>query len=155
MVHKEFTFLLDEAHMLSRIRSWLCARRRILLFLCGVFGAYLLMFALGITCPIKFLTGVSCPGCGLTRACVSALCLRFADAFAYHPLFWLVPVALVLLALEKRSRVCRIAFYSIVGIAVAVYAVRMADPSDTVVVFAPQDGALVRAAEHILSLLKK
>ena len=40
-------------------------------------------------CPAKKLFGIDCPGCGLTRACLSALRLDFASAFEYHPLFWL------------------------------------------------------------------
>ena len=44
---------------------------------------YAVMFFCGITCPIRYVFGVSCPGCGMTRACMSALCLDFGDAFAY------------------------------------------------------------------------
>ena len=51
--------------------------------------------ALGIGCPIKFITGISCPGCGMTRAWLEALRLDFDAALAYHPLFWTVPIVLV------------------------------------------------------------
>ena len=27
----------------------------------------------GITCPIKYITGISCPGCGMTRAWLSLI----------------------------------------------------------------------------------
>ena len=46
-------------------------------------------------CPFSYLFGLSCPGCGMTRAFFSLLQLRFAEAFYYHPLFPLV----ILLAL--------------------------------------------------------
>lgn len=29
---------------------------------------YLVLEGFGITCPIKFLTGISCAGCGMSRA---------------------------------------------------------------------------------------
>lgn len=52
---------------------------------------YTVFHLLGIGCPIKFITGVSCPGCGMTRAIWSAFHLRFSEAFYFHPLFFLVP----------------------------------------------------------------
>ena len=54
--------------------------------------ALLCIVCLGIGCPIRSLTGIPCPGCGLTRAWKAALQLEFADAFRYHPMFWSVPV---------------------------------------------------------------
>lgn len=56
----------------------------------------LALSVLGIGCPIKFVTGVSCPGCGMTRAWLSALSLRFDEALSYHPLYWLLIPALFL-----------------------------------------------------------
>ncbi len=46
-----------------------------------------LMLIFKIPCPIKHLTGLSCAGCGMTRAMISALRLDFAAAFEYHPLW--------------------------------------------------------------------
>ena len=62
----------------------------------------LLLHVTGIGCPIKFATGVSCPGCGLTRAWLSVLELRLDLAFAYHPLFWAVPLAFAVECLKDR-----------------------------------------------------
>ncbi len=45
-----------------------------------------------LPCIIKSLTGVSCPGCGMTQAFVAAIRLDFAAAFSYHKMFWSVPV---------------------------------------------------------------
>lgn len=47
---------------------------------------------LGINCIILYLTKIPCPGCGITRACLAALRLEFAQAFSYNPMFWSVPV---------------------------------------------------------------
>lgn len=38
-------------------------------------------------CPFKALTGIDCPACGMTRACISALKGDFATAVSYHPLY--------------------------------------------------------------------
>lgn len=38
-------------------------------------------------CPFDFIFGISCPGCGMTRALISALHFDFSMAFYYHPLF--------------------------------------------------------------------
>ena len=46
-------------------------------------------------CPFKAVTGIPCPGCGMTRAVLSALRGDFRTAFYYHPL-WIVAVPLVL-----------------------------------------------------------
>lgn len=43
-------------------------------------------------CPIKYIFGLSCPTCGLTRAIISAFQLKFTTAFYYH-LFW--PVVII------------------------------------------------------------
>ena len=59
------------------------------LFVC--IGAILLVFWIfDLPCIIKLFTGVSCPGCGMTRAYMSLLRLDFASAFYYHPLWLLV-----------------------------------------------------------------
>lgn len=58
----------------------------------GVFLLFVaLLYVLHIGCPIKFITGLSCPGCGLTRAWVSFLTLDPVTAMEYHPLFWMIP----------------------------------------------------------------
>lgn len=46
-------------------------------------------------CPINFIFGIPCPGCGMSRALFYALTLNFEKAFAMHPLFALVPLALI------------------------------------------------------------
>ena len=46
---------------------------------------------LGGICPIRMLTGLSCPGCGTTRAANAVLHGRFADALSYN---YLLPLEL-------------------------------------------------------------
>ena len=57
---------------------------------------YIVIESLGVTCPILFLTGISCAGCGMSRAWLSLLRLDLAGAFAFHPLFWLTVAAAAL-----------------------------------------------------------
>lgn len=67
--------------------------RRTKLALTGLMLVYVgVVYLLPFTCPILFLTGIHCPGCGLTRAWLAALQGAFARAFVYHPMFWAVPV---------------------------------------------------------------
>lgn len=100
----------------------------------------------GIGCPIKFLSGVSCAGCGMTRAISSALRGSFADAFAYHPLFMLPPVYIILLMLKNKlppnlfSGITR-AFAAAMA---AVYIFRLFDTSDSIVVFEPLQGVIFK-----------
>lgn len=63
------------------------------------YGLVAAWFLSGIqTCPTAATLGVPCPGCGLTRATLAAAQGDFAEAFALHPLFWLIsPVFIVLL----------------------------------------------------------
>ena len=49
-------------------------------------------------CPFKFITGIPCPACGMTRACLSVAKGDFPASFYYHPL-WPVVVPTVLVEL--------------------------------------------------------
>ena len=39
-----------------------------------------------LKCPVNYVTGLSCPGCGSQRAIHELLHLNFKQAFAYNPL---------------------------------------------------------------------
>ena len=43
-----------------------------------------------IPCPFRLVTDTSCPGCGMTRACVSLAQGRFGAAWDYHPFSYLI-----------------------------------------------------------------
>lgn len=59
----------------------------------GVLAALMLLDI--YRCPFKAISGIPCPGCGMTRAVLSACKGDFREAFRYHPL-WIVAVPLVL-----------------------------------------------------------
>lgn len=90
-------------------------RNRVLwaVFAVSVFVA--VMSVTGIGCPIKYLTGISCAGCGMTRALLCALSLNFEEAFAYHPLWAaLIPVCVMLAVLEIKKK--KRAFYRLLSV---------------------------------------
>lgn len=60
----------------------------------------------GIGCPIRWFTGISCPGCGMSRAFISLLRLDFAAAFRYHPMIYplLIFIPYYFLGSEKTPR---------------------------------------------------
>ena len=136
-------------------RSWVRKNRSSLIALSAVALLYLVFFRVGITCPIKYLTGVSCAGCGMTRAWVHALTLHFPEAFGYHPVFWIVPILAFLLWLQKHTPLpARIGLALCLGLMLTVYLIRMADPVDTIVVFAPRDGAIYRTIHEVITQIK-
>lgn len=117
--------------------------------LAGIALFYVVLEALGVTCPILFLTGVSCAGCGMSRAWLALLRLDFAAAFGYHPLFWLPVLAAALLVFRRRisERVYRAGLVLCGGLFLAVYVIRLILPGD-IVVFTPQDGLIWRVLSH-------
>ena len=52
-------------------------------------------------CPTRFIFGIPCPSCGMTRAFLSAAKLDFKAAFYYHPLFGIIGIELVYLIFRK------------------------------------------------------
>ena len=119
----------------------------------AIAGFYFFIELLGVTCPIKFVTGISCAGCGMSRAWLALLRLDLAAAFSFHPLFWLpVPAALLLLIRRRLpKRMVRTLLIGMCTLFLAVYVVRLLQPDDTVVVFAPQEGLIYRLYEGLWS----
>lgn len=101
--------------------------------------------ALGFRCPLKHLFGLSCPGCGMTRAIVAAFRLDYAAAFYYHPL-WVVmfPLAGWMLWLygSDRRRWLDLTLWCSVAVLIAVYLVRLFFFSQEVVYFRPEQGVI-------------
>ena len=63
---------------------------------------------LTIPCPLRSFTGFYCPGCGFTTCFLALSELRFADAFAANPVFfillffWLIFLIFILVYPHKR-----------------------------------------------------
>jgi hypothetical protein len=58
-------------------------------------------------CPLRTLTGVPCPLCGMTTSVEATVHLRFGDAFAANPAGLLL-VALVIVLLVRRPTALRV-----------------------------------------------
>jgi hypothetical protein len=59
-------------------------------------------------CPFHALTGIPCPGCGMTRAIVSLIGGNISEAFLYNPFsFFLVFMVLISMVPEKWMGIIR------------------------------------------------
>ncbi|WP_461883765.1 DUF2752 domain-containing protein [Fusicatenibacter sp.] len=75
----------------SAYLSFFKKRCRDFFFFCLLLGFYVAFLTLtGIGCPIRFATGISCPGCGMSRAVLLLLSGHFQAAFRMHPLVYAV-----------------------------------------------------------------
>lgn len=113
---------------------------------------YGLMHLFGITCPIKHLTGISCAGCGMTRASLALIQGDIHKAVYYHPLVLMMPAVLLLFLYRKHmsQRTQKVILAVGMILFIIVYIHRMADPSNDIVVFSPENGLIFR----LLSLRK-
>lgn len=141
--------------MIALMKKWLSEHRSAITVLVAIVFLYLFFFSVGITCPIKFVTGVSCAGCGMSRAWFHALTFRFKEAFAYNPAFWVVPFLALSFWLQKRKPLIgRIGLIIFFGIMLVTYGIRMVDLTDSIVVFAPQDGLVYRIGHALIGQIK-
>lgn len=109
------------------------------------------MFLLGITCPIKFLTGISCAGCGMTRAWIRVLHFDLAGAFHYHPLFFLPPVFILLFLLKEKIKksVYKGSLLTIIVVFAIVYVTRMIWFRNEIIEFTPSDNIIFRIVRWV------
>lgn len=107
---------------------------------------YAVIEMMGVTCPIRFLTGISCAGCGMSRAWLALLRLDFGAAARYHPLFWLPALAAAVFLFRKHIPVQIKKGMAAVAciLFLIVYIIRMMEPSDLIVTCSLRDGMLYR-----------
>lgn len=105
----------------------------------------------GIGCPIKYLTGISCAGCGMSRAYYSLIMLDIKSAFYYHPLFFTVPFAILVAIFKEKMdpRLVRFLLFTYVCVFVIIYVYRMFWGTDDIVVFEPQNGLIYRSINYL------
>lgn len=82
-------------------------------------------------CPIRNITGLPCPGCGMTRAFLAVARFDFARAFEFHPLFWLIPLIFLIYLLRNKVPLFmrlvknKAVTWSLVGLFIITYSWRM------------------------------
>ena len=128
-------------------------RKELICAVTAVVVLYTAMELIGITCPIKFITGISCAGCGMSRAWMAFLHLDIAKAFTFHPLFWLVPIAVIVLLCKSKIniKIYKIIIFTIIIMFAIVYICRLIWSGDDVVAFEPQNNILFRIIRVINS----
>jgi hypothetical protein len=109
---------------------------------------FLFYYVMG--CPIRYLFGVCCPGCGMTRALYYFLRLDFATAFQMHPLIFIMPIAGVIYLSrnklpKKALNILTVLFFALFLI---VYILRISTGSD-VVYYRPTDGLVYKIINYI------
>jgi hypothetical protein len=118
-----------------------------------LFIIYLILNLLNIGCPIKAFTGISCPGCGMTRAVLSALQLNFRAAFYFHPLFLVTPVMFLLFLLQdfisKKYRY--LAWGALFFLFFTVYLYRLFYAHSDVVTIDIHSAIMLRLIKHIIA----
>lgn len=72
------------------------SKKQILIIIISLFILILLSLLGLYRCPFKYIFGIPCPLCGMTRAFISLLKLDISKAFYYHA-FWPVIVVLFIL----------------------------------------------------------
>lgn len=55
-----------------------------------------------IGCVWRHFFGVECPGCGMTRSLLSLLRGDIRAAFAFHPMFWSLPIIVLYIMYDGR-----------------------------------------------------
>lgn len=112
----------------------------------AVYGIFTL---LGIGCPIKYVTGISCMGCGMTRAWLSVLHFDLKSAFYYHPGFWIPPLFLYVIYLKYKKNIknYKLFMFTAIAIFVIIYVVRLVWSDNDIVVFQPENNILSKIVQ--------
>ena len=139
--------------MAMMVKNLIKEKRGMISAIAAVVILYIVLECFGITCPIKFITGVSCAGCGMSRAWLACLRLDFKKAFYYHPLF-IFPPCMVCVFL-MRNKINAVIYKVFIGFVLllfcVVYLYRMIVGNNDIVVFEPQHNIIFQ----ILKIIKK
>ncbi|SFB02347.1 DUF2752 domain-containing protein [Clostridium frigidicarnis] len=111
---------------------------------------YIAYDILGVGCPVKFLTGISCAGCGMTRAWICLLHLDLKGAFYYHPLFFLPIIYFFLFLIKDEISHKIFNCVIVIGIAlfITIYIFRLLNPDDIVVNINFENGFIYKILQY-------
>lgn len=68
------------------------------------YAVFVRLSGLSIPCPFHAVTGLLCPGCGVTRMCLALLRLDFAAAWQANPVLLLLLPVLTALLIRQAMR---------------------------------------------------
>lgn len=109
------------------------------------------MYTCKIPCPIRWFTGISCAGCGMTRAWLSLLQGKITESIYYHPLALMIPIVLCWWFFKERinTMVYKAGNVMFITIFLAVYVIRLLGKNDliTIDIF---NGVIYRMVEYII-----
>ena len=89
--------------------------------------AYASALLFGWNCPIKYLTGVPCPGCGLSRALAALLRLDFRTALRFHPMVFVLPPVVMSPVIDYFEIFLeRMLLWSVIVLDIAIWLIRLA-----------------------------
>lgn len=93
--------------------------------------AYASALLFGWNCPIKYLAGVPCPSCGLSRALAALLRLDFRTALRFHPMVFVLPPVVLYALFGKKplfgsKNLERMLLWSVIVLDIAIWLIRLA-----------------------------
>ncbi|MBE6680527.1 MAG: DUF2752 domain-containing protein [Ruminococcaceae bacterium] len=77
---------------LKKLLFWIA----IVLIIGAAYAALVLYSGKGIPCVFYTVTGLYCPGCGVTRMLLAILLLDFKSAFLFHPVLFCLTLPLLI-----------------------------------------------------------
>ncbi|MDF2906283.1 MAG: putative rane protein [Herbinix sp.] len=144
-----FSYYILNSHRPDNATAIIKERLLLMLYLAGI---YLFFSLVHIGCPLKFTSGISCPGCGMTRAYYSLFQLDLYQAFHYHPLFILVPLmtALYLFDFYFNPRLVKVLWTAIIIAFLATYLIRLFISQSNVVEIDISSGIMIKLYQLII-----
>ncbi len=141
---KDDTNSIDRSSQMKTMRREKLIERLKLSLIIGMI--YLALSLLSVGCPLRYLSGIPCPGCGMTRAIGQALQLDFTSAWYYHPLFFLAPIIVFLFLFESYlpPKLVRITWGGIIALYLITYLIRVLIYKCDVVRIDIRSGAVLR-----------
>ena len=123
-------------------------------------AAAVFLHVTGIGCPLRWMTGIPCAGCGMSRAVLALLHGHVREAASMHPLVFLLPPAAAAWLLWRLHpgliprRFMRAAAVSAAAAFLIVYAVRITK-GDTILQADLSQGILFRSIKEVCYVLSK
>ena len=124
--------------------------------ICIIIGLllYPLVHHLAGSCPIRQIFGISCPGCGILRAYLAVFDLNFAEAFKWHPLWFTVPIILLLVAvfyLTDKAKALNTTIIISVVLFCTIYFLRLIFGDGSVVYIRPSESKIFEFINWLFS----